>query len=97
MVVATVEGQVIGMVTGVHFHHPDKPPQMWINELGMAGPFGRQGIATALVDAPSEHARDLACTEIWVIADPTDMAEAFYTSLGWARTDQRLAMFTHAL
>ena len=55
------------------------------------------GIATALISRLSDHARALECTEIWVVADPTDMAEGFYQSLGWARTGDRLAMFTRSL
>ncbi|MEX3015041.1 GNAT family N-acetyltransferase [Gymnodinialimonas hymeniacidonis] len=97
MAVAVFDGQVVGMITGMHYHHPDKPPQMWINELGVAEPFRRRGIATDLIQRLSEHALTLACTEIWVVADPTDMAEGFYTSLGWERTGQRLAMFSAGL
>ncbi|MEJ6388359.1 GNAT family N-acetyltransferase [Gymnodinialimonas ulvae] len=94
MAVAAVEGQIVGMITGMHYHHPDKPPQMWINELGIAGPHRRRGYATALIARLSDHAASLGCNEIWVVADPTDMAEAFYDSLGWTRTGTRLAMFS---
>ncbi len=97
MAVALLEGQIVGMITGMHYHHPDKPPQMWINELGVADPFRRRRIATALIARLSDHAATLACTEIWVVADPTDMAEGFYTSLGWERTGDRLAMFSAPL
>jgi ribosomal protein S18 acetylase RimI-like enzyme len=88
---------MVGMCSGLHYHHPDKPPQMWINELGVAGPWRRQGIATDLVAAMCAHATTLDCTEIWVVADPTDMAEGFYESLGWVRTGERLAMFSAPL
>ncbi len=97
MAVAIVGTQIVGMITGMHYHHPDKPPQMWINELGVAEPFRRRGIATALMQALSQHARGLDCKEIWVVADPTDMAEGFYASLQWERTGERLAMFSHTL
>ena len=97
LVVAINDGQIIGMVSGMHYHHPDKPPEMWLNELGVAEPFRRRGIATALVRAMGDVGRDLNCTALWVLADPTDMAEGFYTSLGWERMGDRLAMFTGAL
>ncbi len=97
MAVARIDGQIIGMITGMHYHHPDKPPQMWINELGVATPFRRQRIATALITALSTHAATLACSENWVVADPTDEAEGFYESLGWTRTGTRLAMFSAPL
>ncbi len=89
--------QVVAMCSGAHHHHPDKPRHMWINELGVAGPWRRQGIATRLIAALCDHARALECTEIWVVADPTEEAEGFYTSLGWPRTGERLAMFATPL
>lgn len=97
IIVAMDGAQMVGMCSGMHYHHPDKPPQMWIDELGVADPWRRQGLATRLVSGLCDLARTLACTEVWVIADPTDMAEGFYTSLGWEREGQRLAVFSHAL
>lgn len=97
ILVAMDDDTMCGMCSGMHHHHPDKPPQMWVNELGVANPWRRQGIATRLIGALKTHATRLECTEIWVVADPTDMAEGFYTSLGWAREGARLAMFSHAL
>ncbi|MGB3407697.1 MAG: GNAT family N-acetyltransferase [Jannaschia sp.] len=94
LVLARDADRVVGMCSGVHYHHPDKPPQMWINELGVAGPWRRRGIATDLVARLSALAAQLSCTEIWVVADPTEMAEGFWSSLGWRRTGDRLAMFT---
>lgn len=97
MATAETDGLVIGMCSGVIYHHPDKHPQWWINELGVAEPWRRQGIATRLVTQCAAEAGRIGCTEIWVVADPTDMAEGFWTSLGWARTGTRLAMFTRSL
>lgn len=34
LVVAVDQGQVIGFASGVHYVHPDKPPELWINEVG---------------------------------------------------------------
>lgn len=89
--------RMVGMCTGMHYHHPDKPPQIWVNELGVATPWRRQGLATRLVAGLADHARILACTEIWVVADPTPEAEGFWSSLGWPRTGTRLAMFATSL
>ena len=97
-IVVAMDGDILcGMCSGMHYHHPDKAPQMWVNELGVAEPWRRRGIATRLIGALRDHARHLGCTEIWVVADPTDMAEGFYESLGWAREGIRLAMFTDTL
>ncbi|WP_461425545.1 GNAT family N-acetyltransferase [Gymnodinialimonas sp.] len=97
IVIACDADVICGMCSGMHHHHPDKHPDMWINELSVAEPWRRQGLATRLITALSAHAKSLECREIWVVADPTDMAEGFYTSLGWERTGTRLAMFSTSL
>jgi aminoglycoside 6'-N-acetyltransferase I len=43
LIVAIHEGQVVGMITAVDYVHPDKAPQLWINEVGVAPPYQRQG------------------------------------------------------
>jgi aminoglycoside 6'-N-acetyltransferase I len=94
-IAVAVEGnRMIGMCSGVVHHHPDKPDAWWINEIGVAGPWRRQGIGTRLAMTSADHARRLGCTEIWVVSDPTDEAEAFWQNLGWTRTGTRLAMFS---
>lgn len=95
--VAVERDMMVGMCSGVVYHHPDKPDAFWINEIGVAGPWRRQGIATRLVMTCTDHARRLGCREIWGIADPHDEAEAFWTSLRWTRTGTRLAMFATVL
>ncbi len=34
--VAIDDGRVVGFASAVHYVHPDKPPQMWINEVAVA-------------------------------------------------------------
>lgn len=36
LAVAIENGQVVGMASAVHHVHPDKPPELWINEVGVA-------------------------------------------------------------
>lgn len=97
-ILIAMDGDLIcGMCSGMHHHHPDKHPDMWINELSVAEPWRRRGLATRLINGLCDHARSLDCHEIWVVADPTDMAEGFYTSLGWTRDGTRLAMFSDTL
>ncbi len=97
-IVIAIDGDLIcGICSGQHHHHPDKRPDMWINELSVAEPWRRQGLATRMINALCDHARSLQCTEIWVVADPTETAEGFYVSLGWRREGTRLAMFSLTL
>ena len=46
---AIVDGRIIGFASGVHYVHPDKPAQMFINEVGVAGPWQRRGIGKAVM------------------------------------------------
>ena len=43
LVVAVERGQVVGMTTAVHYVHPDKPPELWVNEVGVAPRIGVGG------------------------------------------------------
>jgi hypothetical protein len=36
LVVAIEDGSVVGFASGVHYVHPDKPAELWINEVGVA-------------------------------------------------------------
>ena len=64
--VAIDNGAVVGMVSAIHHVHPDKAPQLWINELGVASSHRRRGIARRLLDTILAHGRTLGCTEAWL-------------------------------
>lgn len=36
LAVAVDEGCVVGMASAVHYIHPDKPAELWVNEVGVA-------------------------------------------------------------
>lgn len=81
--VAIDEGTVVGMVTGVDYVHPDKPRQLWINEIGVAPSHQRRGIARALLDAMLAHGRALGCIEAWLgTEDSNEAANALYRAAG---------------
>ena len=86
IVVAVENGIVVGMTTGVHYVHPDKPPQLFINEVGVASSHRGRGIGRDLLDALVRHAAGLGCTEAWVLTDRDNTAaRRLYESAG-ART-----------
>jgi ribosomal protein S18 acetylase RimI-like enzyme len=74
LIVALDEGVVVGMVSAVHYVHPDKAPQLWINELGVAPSHRRQAIGLQLVKAMLAHGRALGCTEAWVGSEVDNIA-----------------------
>src|SRR5262245_47784360 len=49
--VAIEDGTVVGFASAVHYVHPDKPPQLWINEVGVSPSHQGRGIAKAVLKA----------------------------------------------
>ena len=74
LIVAIDEGLVVGMITALDYVHPDKPLQLWINEVGVAPTHQRRGIGRALVHAMLEHGRALGCTEAWLGTEHDNVA-----------------------
>ena len=66
MVVALVEDRVVGMASAVHYVHPDKSPELWVNEVGVSPAYQQQGIGKKLLQALFAHARTLGCQEAWL-------------------------------
>lgn len=81
--VAIDGGRVVGMATGMHYIHPDKPAELFLNEVGVAATHRRQGLARRLVQTLLDHARGLGCREAWVLTEPDNTpARQLYRSLG---------------
>jgi ribosomal protein S18 acetylase RimI-like enzyme len=81
--VAIDNGQVVGFASGVHYVHPDKPPEMWINEVGVAPTHRRRGLAKAVLQSLLQIARERNCSSAWVLTDQTNEAAiALYESAG---------------
>ena len=83
MFVALDGGVVVGMISAVHYLHPDKPTELWINEVGVAPSHQRQGIARRLLDAMLAHGRALGCVEAWLgTEEHNHAARRLYESCG---------------
>jgi GNAT superfamily N-acetyltransferase len=89
----------VGFASAVHYVHPDKPaPELWINEVGVASSQLRRGIARAILQRLLEHARDLGCTEAWVLTDRANQAAmALYQSAGGTASAAAEVMFSFPL
>jgi aminoglycoside 6'-N-acetyltransferase I len=66
LIVAIENDTVVGMITAVNYIHPDKAPQLWINEVGVAPSHHRRGIGRDLLKAMLRHGREIGCTEAWL-------------------------------
>lgn len=96
IVVALEDGMVVGMATAVRYVHPDKLPELWVNELGVAPGFRSRGIGGRLLDALLDDARASGCREAWVLTDPdNEAAKALYAGRGGRTSDA--AMYAWSL
>src|SRR5512134_213701 len=50
IVVALSDGTIIGFVSAVHYIHPDKPPELFINEVGVAPAHQNKGVGKAVMN-----------------------------------------------
>jgi len=73
MIVALHDGNIVGQVAAVIHRHPDKPTELYIDEVGVAPAFQRQGIARKMLDAMFALGRELGCEEAWVGTEPDNL------------------------
>lgn len=98
LAVAIDRQQVVGFASGVHYVHPDKRPQMFINEVGVAPSHQGRGIGKALVEKILERARRLGCEEAWVLTERDNHAAMrLYGSTGGEPSPKDAVMFTFFL
>jgi GNAT superfamily N-acetyltransferase len=89
---------VVGIASAVHYVHPDKPPELWINEVGVAASHRRTGLARALLHALFAHGRTLGCTQAWVLADESNAAaRSLYASAGGRAAAEPAIMYEFRL
>ena len=83
LAVAIDDGLVVGFASGVHYVHPDKPAELWINEVGVAPSHQQRGLAKELLRTLFAAARELGCTQAWVLTDRDNTAAMrLYASAG---------------
>ena len=96
--VAHDSGQMVGFASGVHYVHPDKPPELWINEVGVAPSHQGRGIGKAVLRALLQHGERLGCREAWVLTDRSNNAAMrLYASEGGHEGPHDQVMFTFFL
>jgi aminoglycoside 6'-N-acetyltransferase I len=92
--VAIDNGLVVGFASALHYVHPDKPPELWINEVGVAPTHRNRGLAKLLLSVLFDVGRKCGCKEAWVLTDrPNTAAMKLYESLGGKDTDHVMFSF----
>ena len=89
--VAIDSGVVVGMASGVHYVHPDKPAELWVNEVGVAPTHHGRGLGRQLMNVLLAHARTLGCIEAWVLTHRENAAaRRMYAAAGGMEADSPL-------
>ena len=98
LAVAIDDGIVVGFASGVHYVHPDKPAELWINEVGVAPTHVRRGVAQSLLRLLFDAGRRLGCTQAWVLTDRDNTAAMrLYASVGGDPGPREHVMFDFRL
>jgi aminoglycoside 6'-N-acetyltransferase I len=66
IVVALVAQLVVGFASAMDYIHPDKPRQLFINEVGVSETWQNRGIGRRLVQEMIGLATNLGCTYAWI-------------------------------
>ncbi len=83
MIVAVANNVVVGHCAAVIHRHPDKPSELYIDEVGVTPKRQREGVATRLLNEMFEWGMEFGCEEAWVGTELTNMAaRALYDALG---------------
>ncbi|MCU0903438.1 MAG: GNAT family N-acetyltransferase [Tabrizicola sp.] len=80
LILAERAGRIVGFASGTVLDHPDKPPSLFVQEVGVNDDARRQGIGRALVQALRAEGRKAGCTTSWVLTDADNgPARALYS------------------
>jgi ribosomal protein S18 acetylase RimI-like enzyme len=80
--VAIDTGVAVAFASGVDYVHPDKPRELWINEMSVARTHRERGLGKAVLRALLDHARAMGCANAWVLTHHTnEPAKKLYASL----------------
>jgi ribosomal protein S18 acetylase RimI-like enzyme len=96
MLVALHGGEVVAQVAAVIHRHPDKPTELYIDEVGVTPARQRQGIARRMVAEMFALGKALGCEEAWVGTESDNAAAcALYESHG--ATGEPFVMYEYTL
>jgi ribosomal protein S18 acetylase RimI-like enzyme len=94
IVAAVSEDRVVGFASAVHYIHPDKPPELWINEVGVAPSHQGRGIGRAIMQEILKLGQELGCKSAWVLTDRgNEPANRLYLSAGGKTGGEETVMY----
>ena len=94
LAIAVEGGRIVGMASGVHYIHPDKAPELWVNEVGVAPTHRGRGLGRRVLSVLLDHGRALGCREAWLLTDDSNIAaRRMYAAAGGRETTQIMMSF----
>jgi len=98
IVVAIMDEVVIGFASAVHYIHPDKPRELWINEVGVAPAQHGKGVGKAIMQEMLGLAKRIGCFNAWVLTDRSNAAgNGLYKSVGGLAAEGDTVMYEFGL
>ena len=95
LVVAVDGDRTVGQVAAIVQYLAHKPPELHLENVGVASSHRRRGIAAAMVAEALAWGRELGCDEAWVATDvDNDAANELYRSLGSEDDPALIHVFT---
>ncbi len=83
LAVAIDDGVVVGFASALDYLGPDKPRELWIDEVGVAPSHHRRGLGKRLLAALFEAGRARGCVTAWVLTEPGNVeANGLYRAAG---------------
>lgn len=97
LLLAFIDGEPVGFVSGHELVHPDKAVEMFLYELSVAEGARRRGVGRALVEALATVARERGCRGMWVLTDEGNQAAVRTYRGAGATKDERTYLLEWAL
>lgn len=85
---------VVGMASAFHYVHPDKDPELFMNEVGVIDAFQNQGLGRNLVKYLWEYSKRLGCKYAWIGTEKSNIAaQKCYASAGGKVDDEPFMLY----
>ena len=96
MIVALAGDEVVGQCAAVIHRHPDKPTELYIDEMGVTPALWRQGIARRMLNEMFALGKSMGCEEAWVGTEYENVAaKGLYEGRG--ATGEPFVMYLYQL
>ncbi|GAA4274718.1 GNAT family N-acetyltransferase [Aquimarina gracilis] len=94
LLLAYHENTIVGMASGLHYVHPDKDPQLFINEASVVESYQNKGIGRALIQQLCEYGKNLGCKEAWVATEKSNLpAQRAYLAANGIQDIEEIVLF----